>query len=107
MPMSSPAGADGYLRFAASRPELQPTMLFNSPRHRRLCRDRLAQDARQRFDRIRLLDQLETAIGVLGENVAVTRGEHDRQARIAFADDAGELDAVHAGHDDVGEDEID
>src|SRR3954451_2198450 len=36
-----PAGADGYLRFAASRPELQPTMLFNSPRHRRLCRDRL------------------------------------------------------------------
>src|SRR6187402_935978 len=63
-----------------------------SPCHRQLLRDRLAQNARQRLHRIRLLDQLEAAMGVLREHVAVAGGEHDGQAGIALADDAGELD---------------
>ncbi len=47
------------------------------------------------------------AMGVLRQHVAVAAGQHHGQAGIALADDAGELDAVHAGHDDVGEDEVD
>src|SRR6185369_14387790 len=78
-----------------------------SPRHRSLFGDRLTQDARQRFHRVGLLNQLETVMGVFRQHVAVAGGQDDGQARIAFADNSGELDTVHAGHDDVGEQEVD
>ena len=52
------------------------------------------------------MDQLEAAMGVFRQHVAVAAGEHDGQAGIALANDAGEFDTVHAGHDDVGEYQI-
>ena len=45
-------------------------------------------------------------MGVFRQHVAVAAGQHHRQAGIALANDHREFDAVHAGHDDVGEDEI-
>ena len=45
-------------------------------------------------------------MGILRQHVAVAAGQHHGQAGIALADDAGEFDAVHAGHDDVGKHQI-
>ena len=45
-------------------------------------------------------------MGILRQHVAVAAGQHHGQAGIALAHDAGELDAVHAGHDDVGKHQI-
>ena len=43
---------------------------------------------------------------IFRQHIAVAAGEHDGQAGIALANDAGEFDAVHPGHDDIGEHQI-
>ena len=68
----------------------------------RACGNRLPENARQQLDRIGLLNQFETAMGILRQHVAVAAGQHHGQAGVALANDAGEFDAVHPGHDDVG-----
>ena len=40
------------------------------------------------------------------EHVAIAAREHDRERWVVAANDLAELDAVHAGHDDIGEDDI-
>ena len=46
-------------------------------------------------------------VGFLRQDVAVSRGENDFETGPTLANAAGEVQTVHAWHDDVGEDEID
>ena len=45
-------------------------------------------------------------MGVFREHAAVAAGQDHRQAGVSLANHGGELDAVHSGHDDVGEYQI-
>ena len=68
--------------------------------------NRLPQRSRNCFQRVRFLNEIKSAIGILGKHVAVAAGENDRKSGLALTHRRSEFNAIHAGHDNVGEDQI-